>query len=60
MKRMRNVLITLACMMITYIYASDVGIYQTKDIVAKMESEKNDSEKDQIPSELAVAQHRVL
>lgn len=60
MKRMRNVLITLACMMITYIFARDAGIYQIKDIVAKMESEKNDSEKDQIPSELAVAQHRVL
>lgn len=60
MKRMRNVLIILACMTITYIYARDVGIYQTKDIVAKMESEKNDSEKDQIPSELAVAQHRVF
>lgn len=60
MKRMWNVLIILACMMITYIFARDAGIYQTKDIVAKMESEKNDSEKDQIPSELAGAQHRVF
>lgn len=51
MKRMWNVLIILACMMITYIFARDAGIYQTKDIVAKTESEENDSETDQIPSE---------
>lgn len=51
MKKICNVLIVLFFMWLAYIYAQTVGIYQTKDIVAKTGSEGNDSVTEQVPSE---------
>lgn len=51
MKKFCNVLIVLLFMLIVYIYAQTVGIYQAEDIIVKTEGEGNDSETEQTPSE---------